>query len=303
MKENCQERNKTHTNTQHTMNEIKLNRVSEMDTEKNSVRITRAQINNTKGFKYDPKLHQYTLDGQQLVSGTELLSKYVKPFDSAMISEISANKYKREGKKMLGDARQVRRYWKLLGEHASSLGTAGHAFCVLYWLNRETKPVTELDHNAKKAMDAILHKYEIIEMEVPRGNKKYLIGYTMDLLMRDKVSGEIVLGDFKFSGKFTNEQYKALKGKNAGLMNEPFKEFRDIAHDKGSIQLEIYRRLLKEDTGIEVNLKLLIHIDGLGAEVFYGTKGYKVYIAKECSEQVESILKPLEVSNDITDLL
>ena len=268
-----------------------------------TIKVMRERLNDTRGFKFDPKSHTYTLDGMRLISGTEIISRFVPEFDSAIISEMSAKKYRREGNEMLGDAKQVRRYWKMLGEHASSLGTAGHAFCLLYWLNRDIKPVTEIDRNAKKVMDAILHKYEILEMEVPRGNKRRGIGYTIDILMRDKISGEIVMGDFKFSSKFTNEQYKALKGKNANLLAEPFKAFRDIAHDKGSIQLELYSQLLEEDTGIHVDLKLLIHVDGLGYEEFYGGKGYKVYVINKCDEEVKSVLDTLIIKDDISELL
>ena len=189
------------------------------------------------------------------------------------------------------NARYVRQYWNLLGEHASSLGTSGHAFCKMYWLSEGTiEPISSLDFNAKKAMDSIMSKYNILEMEVPRGNKTHMIGYTIDLVMQHKLTGAITLADFKFSSKFTNEQYKESKNKNAGLLNFPFDGFRDVAYDKGSIQLEMYKRLFEEDNKIKVDEKVLIHIDGLSREPFYGEKGYKPYIAKECSEQVELIL-------------
>jgi len=263
--------------------------------------IIRNKINDTVGFKYDNKSHTYTLNGIKLLSGTELISKYVKPVDFSVISEMSANKNKREGKS-LSDAKDIRRYWRMLGEHASSLGTAGHAFCLLYWLNKDTKPVTVLDHNAKKMMDNLMQKFEIVEMELPRGNKRHCIGYTIDVLLRDKISGEMVLADFKFSSKFTNEQYKALKGRPASLMLAPFNEFRDIAFDKGSIQLELYSQLLEEDTGIHIDLKLLIHVDGLG-ETFYEDKGYKVYVTKDCKELVKEMIVPLDNSDSIVNLL
>lgn len=282
---------------------INLGDVSDGKASKEAISINRIRLNDTKGFKFDPRAHKYTIDGMQLLSGTELISKYVKPFDSAIISEMSAKKYAREGNELLSEGKSVRKLWNYKGEHASSLGTAGHAFCVMYWLDRTTKPMTILDANAKKAMDAILAKYNIIEMEVSRGNKNHLIGYTIDIIMQDLVSGEIVLGDFKFSGKFTNEQYKELKGRNANLMLAPFEEFREVAMDKGSIQLELYRKLLKEDAGIDVHMKLLIHIDGLSPEPFYGEKGYKVYQCKECSEQVDAVLKPLKSTNSIVDLI
>jgi len=282
---------------------INLGEVSNGLKVKNTISIVRHKLNDSKGFHFDPVAHKYTVDGMQLVSSTELISKYTKPFDSAIISEMSAKKFAREGNEMLSSGKEVRRFWKLKGEQASSLGTAGHAFCVMYWMDRNTQPITQLDVNAKKCMDNILHKYNIIEMEMPRGNKKYKVGYTIDILMQDKISGEIVLGDFKFSGKFTDEQNKELKGRHANYMLAPFDSFREVAHDKGSIQLEMYKKFLKLDLDIDVNLKILIHIDGLSTTPFYGDKGYKVYIAKECTELVDAMLAPLESADSIIDLI
>jgi len=282
---------------------INLGEVSDGTKVKNAISIVRHRLNDSKGFHFDPIAHKYTVDGMQLTSCTELISKYTKPFDTAIISEMSAKKYAREGNEKLANGKEVRRLWKMKGEHASSLGTAGHAFCLMYWLDNSIKPITQLDVNAKKVMDNIMQKYTIIEMEMPRGNKKHKIGYTIDILMQDKISGEIVLGDFKFSSKFTDEQNKELKGKHANYMLAPFDSFREVAHDKGSIQLEMYKRFLKEDLDIDVNLNILIHIDGLSITPFYGDKGYKVYIAKECIQEVDAILAPLESGDSIIDLI
>lgn len=259
----------------------------------------RSKLTKDTGFKYDDRLHRYLLDGVELLSATTLISRYSKPFESIYISQMSANKNKREGKP-LQEASLVRRYWSLLGSHASQLGSAGHDFCVMYWLDRNTKPVSVLDFNAKKAMDALMQRFEILNMEIPRGNKSYMIGYTIDVELQDKMSGEIVLGDFKFSKQFTSAQYKENKGRLPSRLLEPFEELRDVGHDKGLIQLNIYKKMYELDVSRGVSYCLLIHIDGF--RKFYD-KGYKAYKVTDLSEKVDKILKPHKDSNVVMDLM
>ena len=75
--------------------------IGQEEKSKTPIKVERVRLNNTPGFTYDNKSHTYTLDGIKLTSGTELISKYIKPFDSAIISEMSAKSYERQGKSLL----------------------------------------------------------------------------------------------------------------------------------------------------------------------------------------------------------
>jgi len=259
-----------------------------------------------KGFKFDEKLHRYTLDGVELKSATTLLGNFTGGFNAVPISRRLAEANRKKGKEFLIDEGDIRKYWNLLGNLSANTGTAGHQFCEAYWINPgivDDLHMGELFTNCKRVMDNVQKKYEIVEMEQSRGNRKYLIGYTIDVVLRHRESGVYVIGDFKFSGKFTPEQYKEKKGRVPSLMEGNFKGFRNIGLHKGSLQLELYRRLYEIDTGRRAGSMILIHIDGLSK--WYGDKGYKVYQTLNAEKEINYLLSEQEevkvVGNDVAD--
>jgi len=271
---------------------------------------TRQRVNKTKGFSYDDPSHTYLFNGIKLKSATSLISEHYGSFNSMAISNRVAQANIRKGTGIT-DAVQVRKYWSLKGKRASSLGTTGHDFCLMYWMDRSTQPVTRLDRNAKKLMDKIFENFEIIRMEVPKANEEFLIGYTVDILMRHLSTGEIYLGDFKYSQAFTKEQYKELKGRLPKKIKGIFDGLRDVGYDKGQIQMNMYKKFLAGE-GIKVAKCVLFHIDGLlpNEESYYGTKGYQMYPVMDLSSQIEQMLEPHRnpnvqniMDNDILNVL
>jgi len=259
----------------------------------------RIKVSNVKGFSYDDVSHCYLMDGIKLKSATTYIKEFVPEFNSHIISNMVANKNEKNGRKYLTNPQLVAKYWAMQGKHSSGLGTAGHDFCVMYWLDPEnTRPVTVLDMNAKKLMDDILSKFEIVRMEIPKGSAKYKIGYTVDLLMKGLKDGLYYLGDFKFSKAFTSEQYKEDKGRLPNKMKDLLQDFRDVGHDKGVIQLNMYKEFLREE-GINVSKSFLFHIDGLSS--YYGDKGYKAYPVQDLPELTEELLKS-QIDINVIDL-
>lgn len=257
----------------------------------------RRKLTTTRGFKFDSKLHRYTLDGVELLSTTKLISRYERPFERVFISQNVATKNAKLGKKYLKTDGQVRRYWKYLGERASALGTSGHAFCAQYWMDPDsTVPIHQIEVNALKAMQALQSKFKITNMEVSRGNKRYMMGYTIDLEMVDRDTGELVLGDFKFTKLITSEHYKEDKGRLPQYLKPPFRAIglRSVGLDKGEIQLNIYRKLYEIDTGKKVAYTMVIHIDGThpDRDDWYEGRGYYGYKCRNLQSVVTEILKP-----------
>jgi hypothetical protein len=78
-----------------------------------------------------------------------------------------------------------------------------------------------------------------------------------------------------------------------GILNE----FRDIGHDKGVIQLNLYAEFMKEE-GIDISGAFLFHIDGLSS--YYGDKGYKAYAVPMLPELTKELLKD-QIGYTITD--
>ena len=224
-----------------------------------------------------------------------------------MISEIVSKSNKKNNRDYLLSSKDIRKYWRLNGNRASHVGTAGHEFCEMYGMDPiKTVPCSVLEQNAEKLMKALLSKYIIVEMEVSRGNRTYMMGYTIDIVLQDRISGEYVIGDFKFTKEFTNDQKKE-RSKHKTLPNymlPPFRELklRDAAYDKGKLQLNLYRKLYEEDTGRNISYCLLFHIDGATLNPWYD-KGYKVYSVPDYSEVLSRLLKPVRTNLDILDVL
>jgi len=258
----------------------------------------RTKINNKKGFTYDDPSHTYTMDGVVLKSTTQHIKEWSKPFDANIVSSMVAKKNTREGNALTNPA-SVRKYWRLLGKRSSALGTTGHEYCEMWWMDRVNAiPITKLDENAKKLMEQIDKNFNIIRMETPKGSKKYAMGYTVDILLQNKITGKYYVGDFKFSKAFTSEQYKADKKRLPARMTGILKDFRDVGHDKGILQLNVYIEFLLEE-GIKVDGGFLFHVDGLSS--FYGEKGFKAYEIPLVPHLVKEILKD-QIKHSITDV-
>lgn len=260
----------------------------------------RSKINNSKGFSYDDNSHTYTMDGVKLLSSTTWIGTYKEPFKRNMISAMVAKSNKKKNKG-LTDPALIREYWTSYGKRLANLGTAGHEFCRQYYLdkdNKSSKPLVSYERNAKKLMDALMKKYNILEMEKPRGIKSYMIGYTIDIILEDKKTGDLFIGDFKFGKYMTKEQYKEGKGGLPTKMREPFKksEFRNVTLDSGSIQMAMYKYFYERMNNVKIKDCILFHIDG--AEEHYGEKGYKAYrYRNEADKLVKEEIKKQEVKN------
>jgi len=254
----------------------------------------RIKLNNNKGFVFDERSHTYTMNGVKLKSTTLHIKEWAKSFNSVQISSFVANSNKKKGKGLTNPAK-IRKFWGLKGSRSSSLGTTGHDYCVMWWLDKENaEPITKLDRNAKKLMEYLDIHFDIVRMEIPKGSAKYAMGYTLDILLKRKGTEDYYIGDFKFSQAFTSEQYKKLKGRLPNKMINELSDYRDVGHDKGIIQLNMYAEFMKEEN-IDIKGAYLFHIDGLsGLDNYYGDKGYKVYKVPMLPALTKELLKEQE---------
>lgn len=237
----------------------------------------RVKVNNTKGFKYDPESHLYTVDGTKLKNTTSWIEGFKKPFESFSISQAVANSNKKKNTG-ISDANKLRAYWKAKGNHSKNVGSSFHEFAYLYWLDPvNSKPKTNYDKIAIAVMNNIKSKYDIIEMEVPRGSRTYMMGFTMDIVMRRKTDGVVVLGDFKTNEFATAEQYKKVKGRLPGKLIAPFDDLRDVCLHTASIQLNAYKILNNSLPNKLFNIDecVIIHVNP--DPEYYGDKGYRAY--------------------------
>ncbi len=212
------------------------------------------KINKTTdvGDHFDEAKHQYTRDGVPKSSATQWLSQFYSEFDSEKLVRIVA-KYQKV------NHIQLKKLWKAKGTKGRAFGDYIHSMAEIYYLAcKEMDTSIEQGEESPHAivvqnlMKKLKETYEILEMEVWRIAYIYELGFTPDLVLRHKITGQIIIADFKTT-KFTdNESYKLVKNKNAKLMKEPFRALgmREVPLDKATIQLSLYAVLMSEEPSI-----------------------------------------------------
>lgn len=86
---------------------------------------TKKSFNEDIEINYDPLPHTYHYEGKKLVSATEYIKRFYKPFDAETISEVSAKSW---GVKQ----QEVKDLWQMNGELTADLGTVIHKALELY---------------------------------------------------------------------------------------------------------------------------------------------------------------------------
>ncbi len=201
--------------------------------------------------------HTYVVDGRKLdTSVTGFVKKNFKPFDA----DDAISKMKRFGsfQQKYGSQtiEQVKRGWEENGDRARTLGTRLHAYIESFY-NGEELPAAA----------------EITELEVEIGyfynflrDHQHLIPYRSEWFIFDEQyqlagcidmaywigPGKIALYDWKRSKKIENS---SRYGKGMG----PLAYMDDCNLNHYSLQLNVYRRMIERNYGLEVTeMKLVI---------------------------------------------
>jgi len=178
---------------------------------------------------FDELSHTYHYENTNLLSTTQFIKQFTKPFNALFPSIAKAKKNIRE-KTGITDAKTLRKIWKLSGSRASHLGTATHEFAELYVLDPTIKPKTKYEEAIIKAINKLQETWDIIHQELIVYSSEYMIAGSIDLVLRHKKTKAYAIGDWKT----TDDMFKYYN-----IMEEPFK-LKDSALNKYSVQLDIY---------------------------------------------------------------
>lgn len=185
---------------------------------------------------FDPIKHKYYYGEDTLLSVTQFIKKFTKPFN-ALFPSIAKSKKNLRMKTGITNPIKLRKYWRLNSERASNLGTSAHVFAEMYVMDRTTKPITGYDHAAIKAIHWLEQKFEFISQEEVLYNTNYLLAGSCDLIMKDRKTGEYAAGDWKTTVDMFKTYNKLLT---------PFDNLKDSAINKYSIQLDTYSLLANQ---------------------------------------------------------
>lgn len=226
-------------------------------------------------FKFDPVKHKYTYLGEHFISVTQFISRFHKEFDTDFWS-----KKKAEDRGV--DQSEVLKEWKQLNDRANEIGTATHNWIENYFNRIYQELPSDLDiidriNKFNVAYAKHLHKLTPIKFEQRIFSKKWKIAGMIDSLFLYKDS--VIIFDWKTNKKFNTDQDKIFE-----YLLEPFGDLAKNHFNEYSIQVSLYRLILRE-IGIDVKNCYLLHI-GPNSEA-------KLYKALDLTQKIEEYLQNL----------
>ena len=245
-----------------------------------------------KDFKFYEDGHYYECKGKRVgISVTTFIHEYCNEFDAEGMAEKVAN---RDGKTV----QQVLDEWAYKRDFSCSKGTTCHEYAQSLWSGEEWK-FKDFDgsKNYEIAVDLIQnqavnfkndyqeHLEHLID-ELPIGSEEYNIASCVDHLFYNKLTGGLVLVDYKTNSLMEGYNKKAYKK----AMKVPLSHINDDALHHYHIQLSIYKFLIEKYTGLKVDEMFIVYMSE-------NIENYEIIEIPYLKKEVEEILKNRRVKN------
>lgn len=212
-------------------------------------------------FKFFEDGHYYQYKGEDVgISVTRFIEQYCQEFKQQEIAERVA---KRDGKTV----QEVLDEWKYKNDFACEKGSTCHEYAQCLWNNKNHKPLYfDRSEEYKKAVSAIMKqavnfhndyqdKLEHLADEYIVGSEEYDIASAIDHLFINKLTGSLVLVDYKTNSYLSGYNKKAYSKK----MKVPLQHLNDDAIHHYYIQLSIYRYLIEKYTNLKVSEMFIVY--------------------------------------------
>ena len=237
-------------------------------------------------FKFFEEDHHYEYKGQRVgISVTRLIEEYCNEFNAEEVAERVATKQNKTIQQVLDE-------WSYKNKFACAKGSLCHEFAQHLWSgNKIPIKLFEFDDsdNWKEYTNKIFSqavnfhldykdRLEHLQDEFVVGSEEYNIASAIDHLFINKMTGGLVLVDYKTNSDIHKSE------KYAKNMKVPLQHMKDFTLNHYYIQLSIYRYLLEKYTGLEVNEMFIV----------YFSENIKDYEIIEIPYLKEEIIKILE---------
>ena len=205
-------------------------------------------------IRFDEEPHTYETDScKDFTSATTFIEEFFPLFDEYNISKRYAKKHGRTQQDVLAE-------WKAINEESILQGSNVHLYCENKLTNKELpEPRNEKEVNIFKVADigiaGLLDEYELVESEKIIFSEKYKLAGTVDLIMRNKYNGKILLFDWKTNKKIVKDSYWKEYGFN------PLSHLENVNFNHYSLQLNLYKwMLLEEKYYDEIEEMKIVHL-------------------------------------------
>lgn len=245
-----------------------------------------------KDFVFYEDGHYYECKGKRVgISATRLIEEYTNEFNQQEIAEKCAIKENRPVEDILAE-------WKYKADFACEKGSTCHEYVQSLWSGKKWKPLL-FDNSGefKKARkeiceQAIMFKYDYQDHlehlidELPIGSEEYDIASCVDHLFYNKLTGGLVLVDYKTNSYMSGYNKKAYKK----AMKVPLNHLNDDALHHYRIQLSIYKYLIEKYTGLKVGEMFIVYMSE-------NIENYEIIDIPYLKEEVEKILENRRIKN------
>ena len=239
-----------------------------------------------KDFVFFEDEHYYECKGNRVgVSVTSFISQFENEFKKEEIAEKCSIKENRPVEDILKE-------WKYKADFACEKGTTCHEWTQSLWSGEKWKPLlfdnSEEFKKARKEIceQAIMFKHdyqdhlEHLVDELPIGSEEYDIASCVDHLFYNKLTGGLVLVDYKtnsFMKGYNKEPYKKP-------MKVPLSHLNDDDLHHYHIQLSIYKYLIEKYTKLKVEEMFIVYMSE-------NIKNYEIIKIPYLKKEVEKILR------------
>jgi thiol-disulfide isomerase/thioredoxin len=207
-----------------------------------------------KHVAFEEDTHTYTINGKKAgISTTGLIHNYCIPFDENKIAPFSAEKQGKTVKEILDE-------WAYKREYACCRGNEVHLYSQGLWngipyktdyfhididfLEQLQYELPILQKQALSFYNQYKDLYEFVEEEQFLYDAEYDVAGSIDLLLKNKSTGEYAIVDFKTYGDLHKKAY------NKFLI--PLQKFWDNNTNHLSFQLEVYKQIFERETKLVV---------------------------------------------------
>lgn len=241
-----------------------------------------------KDFVFFEDGHYYEYKGQRVgISVTKLIELYANEFDSEGMAEKVANKENRSVEEVLAE-------WKYKADFACAKGSECHYYAQILW-NKEPWDMMKFGFDGSVEYDVATeliqtqaqnfyndykdHLEHLID-ELPIGSEEFDIASCVDHLFYNKLTGEVVLVDYKTNSYMSGYNKKAYSKK----MKVPLNHLNDDALHHYYIQLSIYKYLIETYTPLKIGEMFIVYMSE-------NIENYEIIEIPYLKEEVEIILE------------
>ena len=239
-----------------------------------------------KDFIFFEEDHHYEYKGERVgISVTRLIEEYTNEFDSQSVAEKVAE---RDGKSV----QEVLDEWHYKRDFSCEKGTTCHEWSQHLWSGKEynellfdgsieyINAVSKIQNQAKQFKKDYEDRLEHLYDELPIGSIEYDIASCVDHLFYNKLSGGLVLVDYKTNSYLKGYNEKAYKK----AMKAPLQHLNDDSLHHYYLQLSIYKFLIEKYAKVKVEEMFIVYFSE-------NIENYEIIEIPYLKKEVEEILE------------